>query len=106
MDMMEQHMNMQTFVNVYQGAVSSENCKEIIDFINSSDLEPGVMSGKTGKEVNAKVKDSLDISLLFPNPCPPSSILRNALHFCVQDYVRRNNELECIQEWGLNESYN
>ena len=35
MDMMEQHMNMQIFVNVYQGAVSSDDCKEIIDFIKT-----------------------------------------------------------------------
>lgn len=106
MDMMEQHMNMQTFVNVYQGAVSSDDCKEIIDFINSSDLKPGVMSGRTGKDVNPKVKDSLDISLFFSDPCRPSSILGNALHFCVQDYVRRNSELDHIQEWGLFEGYN
>ena len=107
MDMMEQHMNMQTFVNVYQGAISSKDCKEIIDFINSSDLEPGCMSSKSGKKgVDPKVKDSLDISLFFSDSCRPSSILGNALHFCVQDYVRRNNELDCIEEWGLFEGYN
>ena len=81
--------------------------KIIIDFINSSDLEPGCMSSKSGKKgVDPKVKDSLDISLFFSDSCRPSSILGNALHFCVQDYVRRNNELDCIEEWGLFEGYN
>lgn len=108
MDMVENHLNVQTqaFVSVYQGAITSENCKKIIDFINSSDLKPGVMSGGKMKKVNPKIKDSLDTTLIFSDSSLPTEILKKALHFCSRDYIRRNHELERIQEFGLFDTYN
>ena len=108
MDIMEKNVNVQSqaFVNVYQGAITSENCKKIIDFINSSDLKPGLMSGGKMKKVNPKIKDSLDVTLNFSDSSLATEILKNALHFCSQDYIRRNHELERIQEFGLFDTYN
>ena len=36
---------MENFISIYESALSSDDCKLIIDDINSSDLEPGVIIG-------------------------------------------------------------
>ena len=108
MEAVEKNLSVQTqaFVNVYQEAISSEDCKKIINFINSSELKPGVMSGGNVKKANPKIKDSLDTTLNFSDSSLPTKILKNALHFCSQDYIKRNYELQKIQEFGLSDTYN
>ena len=53
---------MQNFISIYERALSSDDCKLIIDDINSSDLEPGVIMGNV---VNKEKKDSLDVPRNF-----------------------------------------
>ena len=108
MEAVEKNLSVQTqaFVNVYQEAISSEDCKKIINFINSSELKPGLMSGGNVKKANPKIKDSLDTTLNFSDSSLPTKILKNALHFCSQDYIKRNYELQKIQEFGLSDTYN
>ena len=108
MDTVEKHLKVQTqaFVNIYQEAISPEDCKKIINFINSTELKPGVMSGGNVKKANPKIKDSLDTTLNFSDSSLPTEILKNALHFCSQDYIKRNYELQKIQEFGLSDTYN
>ena len=108
MDTVEKHLKVQTqaFVNIYQEAISPEDCKKIINFINSTELKPGVMSGGNVKKANPKIKDSLDTTLNFSDSSFPTKIIKNALHFCSQDYIKRNYELQKIQEFGLSDTYN
>ena len=47
---------MENFVSIYQNAISSDDCKYIIDNINSSNLLQGTMAGTV---VNTEMKDLL-----------------------------------------------
>ena len=62
---------MENFVSIYQNAISSDDCKYIIDAINYSHLLPGTMGGI----VNPEMKDSLVSPRYFKDNSPASLIL-------------------------------
>ena len=50
---------MKNFIEVFDDALSSKECKYIIDYMNTSDLmEPGVVGTPEGVCVDKKCKDS------------------------------------------------
>ena len=63
---------MENFISIYTNVFSSEECKIIIDDINSSNLIPGSVSNGI---VNTKMKDSLDLQRSFSDKSPTSVII-------------------------------
>ena len=81
---------MENFISIYESALSSDKCELIIDDINSSNLEPGVILGNV---VNKENKDSLDVPRNFIDYSPTSIIIGNALHPCKEDYIKKHPQL-------------
>tara|TARA_B100001769_G_C22029817_1_gene553381 strand:- start:66 stop:641 length:576 start_codon:yes stop_codon:yes gene_type:complete len=94
---------MENFISIYERALSSDDCKLIIDDINSSDLEPGVIMGNV---VNKEKKDSLDVPRNFIDYSPTSTIIRSALYPCKEDYIKKHPQLNKIHEWDVDTQYN
>ena len=94
---------MQNFISIYERALSSDDCKLIIDDINSSDLEPGVIMGNV---VNKEKKDSLDVPRNFIDYSPTSIIIGSALHPCKEDYIKKHPQLSKIHGWDVDTQYN
>ena len=94
---------MENFISIYESALSSDKCELIIDDINSSDLEPGVILGNV---VNKEKKDSLDVPRNFIDYSPTSIIIGNALHPCKEDYVKKHPQLNKIHVWDVDTQYN
>ena len=93
---------MENFVSIYQNAISSDDCKYIIDSINSSNLLQGTMSGT----VKTEMKDSLVSPRYFTDLSPTSIIIGNALESCKDDYVKKHPQLNKIYKWEVDNSYN
>ena len=94
---------MENFISIYTNVFSSEECKIIIDDINSSNLMPGSVSDGI---VNTKMKDSLDLQRNLSDKSPTSMIIGNALHPCKEDYMKKHPQLSIINEWDINDGYN
>ena len=56
-------MQIPFFIEVYNDALTKEQCEKIIDFINSSDLTPGLVQTPLKADLIQSEKDSWDISL-------------------------------------------
>ena len=93
---------MENFVSIYQNAISSDDCKYIIDSINSSNLLQGTMGGT----VNTEMKDSLVSPRYFTDLSPTSIIIGNALKSCKEDYIQKHPQLNKIYKWEVDNSYN
>ena len=94
---------MENFISIYESALSSDKCELIIDDINSSNLEPGVILGNV---VNKEKKDSLDVPRNFIDYSPTSIIIGNALHPCKEDYIKKHPQLNKIHVWDVDTQYN
>ena len=94
---------MENFVSIYQNAISSDDCKYIIDSINSSNLLQGTMAGTF---VNTEMKDLLVSPRFFTDISPTSIIIGNALKYCKDDYVKKHPQLNKIYKWEVDNAYN
>ena len=93
---------MENFVSIYQNAISSDDCKYIIDSINSTNLLPGTMGGI----VNPEMKDSLVSPRYFTDLSPISIIIGNALESCKEEYIKKHPQLNRIHKWDVDDAYN
>ena len=93
---------MENFVSIYQNAISSDDCKYIIDDINSSSLLPGSMCGVVNPEMN----DSYVSTRYFTDLSPASLIIANSLKYCKEDYVKKHSQLNKIHDWNVDDAYN
>ena len=92
----------ENFVSIYQNVISSDDCKIIIDDINSCRLLPGTMGGT----VNTEMKDSLVSPRYFKDNSPASLIIGNSLESCKEDYVKQHPQLNKIHDWNVDDAYN
>ena len=93
---------MENFVEIYKNAISSDDCKIIIDDINSCCLLPGTMGGV----VNPEMKDSLVSPRYFTDHSPASLIIANSLESCKEEYIKKHPQLNRIHKWDVNDAYN
>ena len=92
----------ENFVSIYQNAISSDDCKIIIDDINSCRLLPGTMGGM----VNTEMKDSLVSPRYFKDNSPASLIIGNSLESCKKEYIKKHPQLNQIHKWNVDNAYN
>ena len=94
---------MENFISMYPNAFSSEECKTIIDDINSSNLIPGTVIDGI---VCTKMKDSSDLHRNLSDVSTTSAIIGNTLHSCLEDYKKKHPQVTLIQEWEIINGYN
>ena len=95
---------MTNFIEVYDNALTSEECKVIIDYMNSSNLKPGT----TGQyaEVKVDVKESLDFSMNLNNETEIDCMIIDALFKQRNKYVEKIPFLNEIIQWNVCARYN
>ena len=94
---------MKNFIETYDNALSQEECKYIIDYMNTGDrLKPGVVQSGVEKDI----KDSFDMRLNFNNDNKVNSIIFNALCNCLRLYIKKHSQLHKIAPWTIFPIYN
>ena len=109
------------FIEVFDNALSSEDCKYIIDFMNIEGvLSPGMVSHNGGLNVNENHKLSHEITMDARGDVPINlqdwnsydyydsinSIICSALLEKTNHYVRIHSQLGSLGHWGFHERYN
>ena len=118
---------MKNFISLYDNALSSEECKFIIDYFENVPPCQGTINNKSGdnfirsglhehfmcqksgtlKNGNKNLKDSTDVgmSFNFDNNIVNQMIMKS-LSKHTREYVQENKELREISTWGIIDSYN
>ena len=111
---------MKNFIEIYDNALTTEQCKYIIDFMNKDGvlIEGAVNKGK-GAEVCKEDKDSWDIPMDIDNKKPDhldpkhmdtykkiNKIIIDSLFKFLGKYKRTHPQIELISSWRLHERYN
>ena len=93
------------FIEIYDNALTSEMCKEII---HSFDVAPPEIKyeGSTSLGVNKNHKDSLDITMHFDRWTETDEIIRSAIRTCIEKYKEKHIEIQNVFAWSLTNKYN
>ena len=91
-----------SLASTISNAISSDDCKIIIDDINSSNLKQGTVSGV----LNTEMKDLLVSPRNFTDQKPASMIIGNALYSYKEDYIKEHPQLNKIHKWDVDSLYN
>ena len=76
---------MDDFLEIYDNALSAEQCKLVLARFNASDK---VVRGQTGQGVDTSKKDSYDLTIsLHPDWNDVSNMLMQAVQVCLQQYM-------------------
>ena len=95
---------MTNFIGIFNNALSSYKCKEIIKYIDKSELFPG---GFDGGIVNKKVKDSLEVSdQFFSKLTWVDNYLLKSLNDNLEKYKQTHPQLNIVSEWKVDDGYN
>ena len=98
---------MKNFIEVFDNALSSEDCKYIIDYMNTSDLmEAGTVSTPEGGGVVKNYKISTEMGIEIQEKNPINDILSSSLLFHINKYKELHPQLERLARWGVQEKYN
>ena len=109
------------FIEVFDNALSTEDCKYVIDFMNTEGvLAPGMVSREKGVVVDEDYKRSHEITMYLRGDVPKhlqcwsnydsydniniligKSLIENTNH-----YVRIHPQLNSIGKWSVTERYN
>ena len=109
------------FIEVFDNALSSEDCKYIIDFMNTDGvLEPGMVSHNGGLDVRKEHKISHEITMDLRGDVPKN--IQNWNSYDLYDnvnmtigtslidktnyYVKMHPQLGSIGKWNVRERYN
>ena len=89
---------MTDFIEVYDDALSSDDCKTVIKYIN---ILPKRRVDKKGQKDVYYVKNTFIIE-----PSPYAMVIRNGLDRCVSRYVEKHHQLKRTDNsWSIDDSY-
>ena len=98
---------MKNFIEVFDNAISSEDCKYIIDYMNSSDLmKTGSVNTPEGTRVVEEYKTSTEMAINIEDKNPINNIIGISLHHQIEKYKELHPQLAKIERWGVRERYN
>tara|TARA_R100000406_G_scaffold86617_1_gene70726 strand:- start:27 stop:602 length:576 start_codon:yes stop_codon:yes gene_type:complete len=98
---------MKNFIEVFDNALSSEDCKYIIDYMNTSDLmKAGNVSTPEGGGVVENYKISTEMGIDIQEINPINDIISSSLLFQINKYKELHPQLEQLAKWGVQEKYN
>ena len=93
---------MKNFIEGYVNALTSEECKTIISYMNEEGrLAPGrVMEPNTGKDIIFKeYKDSSDVRMDLREENEINKIILPSLTKCISLYTRKHPQMNNIDYW-------
>ncbi len=97
------------FIGIYDNILSSQQCKEIIEWVETQPLHRGKTSHKDEIAVNLKHKSSWEVSYKktsFSNKTFVDLIINNALADCTPLYRKSHPDLDKIDSWDVYNNYN
>ena len=97
------------FIGIYDNILSSQQCKEIIEWVETQPLQRGKTRYKNEIVVNLKSKSSWDVPYTktsFPNKTFVDLIINNALADCTPLYRKSHPDLDKIDSWDVYNNYN
>ena len=100
---------MKNFIEGYVNALTSEECKTIISYMNEDGrLSPGrVMEPNTGKDIIFKeYKDSSDVRMDLREENEINKIILPSLTKCISLYTRKHPQMNNIDYWEVDHIYN
>ena len=98
---------MNNFIGVFDNAISKEDCKYIIDYMNTSDLMvSGHVSTSEGSRVVEKYKTSTEMGIDIRDENPINYIISISLSQQIEKYKESHPQLDNIAKWGVHEIYN
>ena len=101
---------MKNFIEVYDNALTSDECKHIIDFMNVSVLTPGYVRVGNEKKVAKEIKESHEITMdvsarnTFPNEV--NNLINDVLYENTKKYVETHPQLLKLNRWSMIKKYN
>ena len=101
------------FISIYDNALTSEECKSLIDYFESDDeywslKQDGMM---LGDNINKEWKDSQDRTMTmfldgyFQNNLV-NEIIANSINTHIENYKEENPEVNMLNSWAIRNEYN
>ena len=98
---------MKNFIEVFDNALSSEDCKYIIDYMNSSNLmKTGSVNTPEGTRVVEEYKTSTEMTINIEDKNPINDIISTSLLYQINKYKESHPQLDELAKWGVQENYN
>ena len=101
------------FISIYNNALTSEECKSIIDYFESDDEYWSIrQEGRMlGDNIDKEWKDSEDRTLtMFNNECFNDNFVNHAIaksiNIHIEKYKKENPEIDMMDPWALRNGYN
>ena len=93
------------FIEVYDNALTSEQCKLIIDYMNSNELMPGAVG--CYQRIRPEMKESLDLSMNLNQETEVDCIIIDSLFEQRNKYVKKHPFLDTdLKLWNVSSGYN
>ena len=93
------------FIEVYDNALTSEQCKLIIDFMNNHELTPGVVGFE--QKIDPEMKESLDFYMNLNQETEVDCIIIDSLHEKKNEYIKKHPFLDNeLSLWNVKAGYN
>ena len=101
---------MKNFIEVYDNALTSDECKHIIDLMNVSVLTPGHVRFGNEKRVVKEIKTSheitMDVSVKDTFPNEVNNLISDVLYENTKKYVETHPQLLDLNRWSMFKQYN
>ena len=98
---------MKNFIEVFDDALSSVDCKYIIDYMNTSGLmKTGSVKTPEETRVVYKYKISSEMGIDIQDKNPINDIIGISLHHQIEKYKELHPQLDQLAKWGVRETYN
>ena len=96
---------MKDFIETYDNALTEEECKYIIDYMNA---DARLIPGRVQSGVNPNVKDSFDIEggMNLNDDIEVNQIIFKAFCSCLDLYVKKHPQLDRLAPWKIFPLYN
>ena len=95
-------MSTPDFIGVYDNALTSEECDELISFFESSEKRPGGYAGKNGYNVDHEHKKNIEV---VDPKISTTPIIEKPLNECIRKYVKKYLSLERIFPCNIVDPY-
>ena len=95
------------FIEVYDDALSSNQCKTIIDYFESSNKkERGVVGQGNRVRVDLARKDSTDLILKFSYETEITKMIHGVLYDATQRYAKKHKDSRKVSPWAPQNTFN
>ena len=94
------------FIEIYDNALTSYQCKEVIRWVETQSLIRGRCADNNETVVNLKVKNSWDIFGKFSKKNYVDLLIKDVLNKYTSLYVEKYPNVNLMQSWDVDDAYN